>query len=882
MYLSVDIQSSVFRCSVADCSRTSAWRCPVEFCGVPICSNHFREYSDRFDSFVVAASSPSPSNNSVDSEMESNNLAASSMDHPSSPSNVSVSNDSLSLVNFVGIEETGAVNTQCGETEATNILPELETENNMAPFHLLLNGALNVCRRFESPIVMLKKYLRFFQNFAAANPGDVLSLIQTESLFCPSVFFHQESDGAFIGALPYFLYDSEKSNNHYGFASFHQHVLARVNNIELPVSCNSKYLFYLTDVLLNVSLQSSFTSDFFKRGVHNIEVKGKQLHSLPQSVNFSLLDSEKNVAELAAAIKTETPAIFLTITVNQKKHFGIAPLFNAIQEMFPDKGSELCKAAFQLYMPILLQMWNNTVNELVDYLLNSDEKLLGNVIKLWGRAEFQSLAANFPHYHFLLWLKNERHEIESLMESTRKHFIDAFEKIFHSEMHLIDTVEELNDIIDLCSKIQSHNCENTSGRCLKKTDSTGKKICRFQPYAPSNSLWLKEIPQTYSAEAAQILAQLNLIRFIDDWNYEVGEQLKCEKVSYAADKGFQIMPTSPKLFALTKSSSNVQIITRNFASKYLNKYAAGKEEHGSVQMKAGTADNSFRIQQTELQNLKVTGAQIQNNTSLQRERQTSAISALNVSQTEYLWWLLKLPVVITNIEFIHVPSISLENRGGKFYRRPCSYVLPSGSDGNSLSEREFLLFPQHNCFTNRQKTQIQDASQSNFSTDKVTLFSIRPPELLFVRKLKDHFAFFVRDKKRIHSNKVIPTLSLVPRPWLDGTNSKIKLRSSALHELRIWFTQFTGFNDSRVAEFEMVLRNLNRTNFREVYVADSTMLSTGPAEIVFSKVYPKNHFKFLLHLLYTMGSFETELDLFSSSSLRNCFVTAGIIPQKVQ
>ena len=354
----------------------------------------------------------------------------------------------------------------------------------MAAFHLLLNGALNVCRRFDSPIVMSKKYLRFFQNFAAANQGDVLSLIQTESLFCPSVFFNQESDGAFTGALPYFLYDDEQKNNHYGFASFHQHVLTRVNNIELPVSCNSKYLFYLTDVLLNVSLQSSFTSDFFKRGVHNIEIKGKQLHSLPQSINFSLLDSEKNVSELAKAIKTETPAIFLTNTVNDKKHFGIAPLFNAIEEMFPDKGSELYKAAFRLYMPILLQMWNNTVNELVDYLLNSDEKLLGNVIKLWGRAEFQSLAANFPHYHFLLWLKNERHEIESLMESTRKHFIDAFEKLFNSEMHLIDTVEEFNDIIDLCFKIQSHNCENTSGRCLKKTDSTGKKFVAFSHMPP--------------------------------------------------------------------------------------------------------------------------------------------------------------------------------------------------------------------------------------------------------------------------------------------------------------------------------------------------------------------------------------------------------------
>ena len=170
---------------------------------------------------------------------------------------------------------------------------------------------------------------------------------------------------------------------------------------------------------------------------------------------------------------------------------------------------------------------------------------------------------------------------------------------------------------------------------------------------------------------------------------------------------------------------------------------------------------------------------------------------------------------------------------------------------------------------------------SNISIDKVSLLSIRPPKLLFNRKLKDYIAFFVRDKTRIHSNKVVPILSLDPRPWLDGTNSKIKLRSSALRELQVWFTQFTGFNDPRVAEFENVLRNLNK-NFREIYVADSTMLSAGPAEIVFSKVYPKNHFKFLLQLLHTMGCFDTELDLFSSSSLRNCFVTAGIIPQKAQ
>ena len=46
---------------------------------------------------------------------------------------------------------------------------------------------------------------------------------------------------------------------------------------------------------------------------------------------------------------------------------------------------------------------------------------------------------------------------------------------------------------------------------------------------------------------------------------------------------------------------------------------------------------------------------------------------------------------------------------------------------------------------------------------------------------------------------------------------------------------------------------------------------------MFSNVYPKEGSKFL-HLLYTMGEFDTELDLFNSPSLRDCFVKAGLLP----
>ena len=45
--------------------------------------------------------------------------------------------------------------------------------------------------------------------------------------------------------------------------------------------------------------------------------------------------------ELSAAMQFETPKVFLTLTLNQKEHFGVAPIVEAIEKKFPDRTSEL-------------------------------------------------------------------------------------------------------------------------------------------------------------------------------------------------------------------------------------------------------------------------------------------------------------------------------------------------------------------------------------------------------------------------------------------------------------------------------------------------------------------------------------------------------------
>ena len=72
-----------------------------------------------------------------------------------------------------------------------------------------------------------------------------------------------------------------------------------------------------------------------------------------------------------------------------------------------------------------------------------------------------------------------------------------------------------------------------------------------------------------------------------------------------------MMPNSPSLFALTQSSGNVLLMTENFSSKYLNKYAAGEEEHPEVLVKSGTSENTVRVEIGGIENRKISGASIQ-------------------------------------------------------------------------------------------------------------------------------------------------------------------------------------------------------------------------------------------------------------------------------
>ena len=141
-------------------------------------------------------------------------------------------------------------------------------------------------------------------------------------------------------------------------------------------------------------------------------------------------------------------------------------------------------------MVIIVRCWTSTSELLIDYLRFSDEHILGEIIKVWGRAEFQSAAANLQTLsHSFLVENNSAQDIIEKIQSAHKHVLHEFKKLFQMNFGTVDSEEHAGKLFDDCVRVQSHDCEK--GHCLEKVRLNGKRKCRFPPYPQSSVPWYK-------------------------------------------------------------------------------------------------------------------------------------------------------------------------------------------------------------------------------------------------------------------------------------------------------------------------------------------------------------------------------------------------------
>ena len=909
--LTTDYMTSNRKCSLprserrgSTCARKSAWRCPKKNCFASTCKSHFRELCDTTDRVLVDNThSDEPIADSSDEEIqlpqpEEQNAEPEEpqmgLDNPgTSYQEEEEANmdefDAPQLIVDAGYQDNNAFTSDSGCEPVY-----LSNDSNCVPMHVLLNGECQVMKRLRYPTPVGKKFQRFFQNFVSTLQGRAIPFLQVEAHMFVHIFYKELEDGSFPGALPFFLYDDRKANSKFDFDGLHEHMKLRLKDATLLTSSSLPYIMHAFDAVLNLSLVKCHTNQLFKRGLQNIQIgkyKPQQLTSTESVLRMDSVDSDVHVNRLAAACKSEIPDIFVTFTCNQKEHPGVAEVVQAIYELYGNATTEELKEVLQAYMVIIVRCWTRTIELLLDYLRFSDEHILGEILKVWGRAEFQNAAANLQHYHILFWLKNTCEDIIDKIQCAHKHVFNEFKNLFHTNFGTVDSEQHAEQMFDDCVKIQTHNCEK--GHCLKKVRLNGERKCRFPPYPESHVPWYKEFHQPHSNEALEALSELGLAEPLPgtETGFQVTSTLKAGKYMYAAQKGEHMSPCNVPLWSITKSSLNVLKVCHSVAHRYLTSYTAGKEEHADVNIHPDNSHNVCNVRVQNIQNKKLGGVRKILAREAKQNKTDGLIDSTTIASTECVSWLLQLPTVLTTMDFVSCPSVPLENRGGVLLKRKNNTQSrvdrPGVANEGPAEVRQLMLsLPPHRWLTEAQKTVLESVNQTAFSTDKVTVFSLRPPELLFVDKLMLYFRWFVREKvskKNVHLTLL--KLDITESHWLDGEGYAIRLRPCAVEEFENFVLENCLENPSndRLIDaslvISVVLNEPTHSNY-SFFVSEDKTLSNTPAEVVFSKVYPRSPANFLVHVLLSTGSFETELELFDVPSLKDAFVKGKIIEDK--
>lgn len=274
--------------------------------------------------------------------------------------------------------------------------------------------------------------------------------------------------------------------------------------------------------------------------------------------------------------------------------------------------------------------------------------------------------------------------------------------------------------------------------------------------------------------------------------------------------------------------------------------------------------------------------------------------------------------VLTNLTFVDVntqpyesrPQVKHEVRQSSNRRRgsndddndnqqESNEEIPDRQDSMVPTQRLRQDLPCEYHITDSQQLTFSERKSQKF--DKVSLFGLREPRLLgLANTLKIYFRCFVTDKtttKLADIEKLWNEARFDMRPWFDCLQRRTKLRMSAIdifiehieENINDVYTDIGDF--TRSLENEAILELLQlvkaddntlstdemskKTEFMSVYIEDDS--KSLPPIPVWSMITPTNPHQFIIHLLLTLGKFDTEKDILLKPSMRECFKAARLV-----
>ena len=163
--------------------------------------------------------------------------------------------------------------------------------------------------------------------------------------------------------------------------------------------------------------------------------------------------------------------------------------------------------------------------------------------------------------------------------------------------------------------------------------------------------------------------------------------------------------------------------------------------------------------------------------------------------------ILAYPEVRTDLNFISIPTVPLEQRIGieKLSNENCT-IYQNGqntdemdTDNPNISVRIRNSYPTHRRFTDSQTLLIESTTKCKISINRISLFGIRPPELFHIfKKIGNFFRWFHMGKKCDATKHDFLSIYEYNSYWINGVGRIYKIRYNALSEVRNFLISKVG------------------------------------------------------------------------------------------
>jgi hypothetical protein len=836
------------------------------------------------------------------------------------------------------------------------------------PLHIILNCSGGALARSQFKIYGTSYHQHLLQGIVSKSFGHTVPLLYPEGTLFPSIFYQDDaSDGALIGALPSALLSSNSFVQSHGIAPIESHIRSRVMNSSLGTHYNTKYLAYLFDLQTNIRARSYDNRTVLHRGFQATEA----LTGIKTPLfDTEQIDSHPTVNKLRAAMGEDYCSYFVTFTCNQRDHFGLKKITSWLtgDEIIEEFQKDIISYDDKLRLRETLQensavlitrQWTKVATLFMTYIAKSSEEPLGKIKDILWRFEHQEPVGNPPHIHGVVTReplpegRERQKELKKILERIRG---SSYDLIRFEETEglikegLINNWSEAEEIREHGRRVLRHCC---SARCQRRYGpGDGETRCRVPNHAlinPNpNEHALIPINVHHSQAALKIMEILGLYKYdvaaeqyfpiesSDDKEMQnLMNSLKSWKHSPPAHAGESpFSPVNPRLFIATKSSQNISHPSGYFLARYVLEYISKIDENNSVMVSAiPYKANGISINAEFLHNTKITSSAIHENKRKAQRRDRLHPQGRAIAMSETIMQMLGIPQVYTTYKFIYIQTCALELRTGTVQKASISAQdlkrkpkrpedltfssVPMAKIRNEIMPKKFNThWPRWRTMSDTEVLSLKANAFSQVSLDKPTMFSGRPSELRFVRRIRLYFRWFYINSMPIEKQKQkmlekvskLLDIQLHKSSWVDAFGHQVFVRRAALSEIIEYLESNT--KKSMIDFYALDHPNrLTRATSRSAHTAydknielfhrlhvltkqsneetnDLVVRFIGKADesnnaklpiIWYSPPKAMQSSQFLIHLLLTLGQFDCELNLYSQGSIKKAFMKAKLL-----